>query len=175
MSDIKFVRAATLDRIGDLVDDTAGVHLRDLPPFTTLRLDSELTVSCGRHSLARGLLQGRAFLPDLVIFDGLRNLPHFNPDVEAGGAPVSVAHWRLAVLGSDAVRIASPEHRFSLPGVLKNGLDWLIGSGELEQGRGDHLRRSRPRAWPAWIWKRFASLPECDDCVRETDSKGSGT
>ena len=36
MSDSKFVRAATLDRIGDLVDDTAGVHLRDLPPFTTL-------------------------------------------------------------------------------------------------------------------------------------------
>ena len=36
MADSKFVRAATLDRIGDLVDDTAGVRLRDLPPFTTL-------------------------------------------------------------------------------------------------------------------------------------------
>ena len=36
MADSKLLRAATLDRIGDLVDDTAGVHLRDLPPFTTL-------------------------------------------------------------------------------------------------------------------------------------------
>ena len=36
MANIKTLRAATLDRIGDLVDDTAGVHLRDLPPFTTL-------------------------------------------------------------------------------------------------------------------------------------------
>ncbi len=32
MADSKFLRAATLDRIGDLVDDTEGVHLRDLPP-----------------------------------------------------------------------------------------------------------------------------------------------
>jgi chromate reductase, NAD(P)H dehydrogenase (quinone) len=70
---------------------------------------------------------------ELVLFDGLRNLPHFNPDIEAGGAPVSVRQWRLAVSGSDAVLIASPEYGFSLPGALKNGIDWLIGSGELEQ------------------------------------------
>ena len=36
MANHKLLRAATLDGIGDLVDDTAGVHLRDLPPFTTL-------------------------------------------------------------------------------------------------------------------------------------------
>lgn len=36
MADTRRVRAATLDRIGDLVDDAAGVHLRDLPPFATL-------------------------------------------------------------------------------------------------------------------------------------------
>ena len=36
MADSKLIRGATLDRIGDLVDDTPGVHLRDLPPFTTL-------------------------------------------------------------------------------------------------------------------------------------------
>lgn len=69
---------------------------------------------------------------ELVIFDGLRDLPHFSPDIEAGGVPVSVRQWRLAVSGSDAVLIASPEYGFSLPGVLKNGIDWLIGSGELE-------------------------------------------
>jgi hypothetical protein len=36
MSNTKSFRAARLDRIGDLVDDTPGVHVRDLPPFTTL-------------------------------------------------------------------------------------------------------------------------------------------
>ena len=70
---------------------------------------------------------------DLVIFDGLRELPHFNPDVEASGVPESVRRWRQALAASDAVLIASPEYGFSLPGVLKNGIDWVIGSGELEQ------------------------------------------
>ena len=70
---------------------------------------------------------------ELVLFDGLRDLPHFNPDIEASGVPESVTRWRLALSGSDAVLIASPEYGFSLPGVLKNGVDWVIGSGELEQ------------------------------------------
>ena len=47
--------------------------------------------------------------------------------------PESVTRWRLALAASDAVLIASPEYGFSLPGVLKNGIDWVIGSGELEQ------------------------------------------
>src|SRR6187200_1872206 len=70
---------------------------------------------------------------ELVLFDGLRNLPHFNPDIEASGVPESVTQWRLALTTSDAVLIAAPEYGFSLPGALKNGIDWVIGSGELEQ------------------------------------------
>ena len=69
----------------------------------------------------------------LVLFDGLRELPHFNPDIEAAGVPESVMQWRLALRESDAVLIACPEYGFSLPGVLKNGIDWVIRSGELEQ------------------------------------------
>jgi chromate reductase, NAD(P)H dehydrogenase (quinone) len=68
-----------------------------------------------------------------LYFDGLRHLPHFNPDIEASGVPDSVTAWRLALAASDGVLIASPEYGLSLPGVLKNGIDWVIGSGELEQ------------------------------------------
>jgi NAD(P)H-dependent FMN reductase len=69
---------------------------------------------------------------DVVLFDGLRDLPQFNPDIEAAGPPESVLRWRQALAGSHAVLIASPEYGFSLPGSLKNGIDWAIGSGELE-------------------------------------------
>ena len=69
---------------------------------------------------------------EVVLFDGLRELPHFNPDIEASGTPESVMRWRRALAESDALFIASPEYGFSLPGVLKNGIDWVIGSGELE-------------------------------------------
>jgi chromate reductase len=70
---------------------------------------------------------------ELVLFDGLRDLPHFNPDLEASGVPESVTTWRLAIADSDAVLISAPEYGFSLPGALKNGIDWLIVSGELER------------------------------------------
>jgi NAD(P)H-dependent FMN reductase len=69
---------------------------------------------------------------EIVLFTGLGDLPHFNPDLEADGPPESVTRWRQAIAESDAVLIASPEYGFSLPGVLKNAIDWAIGSGELE-------------------------------------------
>lgn len=69
---------------------------------------------------------------ELVLFDGLRELPHFNPDIEAESVPAGVRRWRQALADTDAVLIASPEYGFSLPGVMKNAIDWVIGSGELE-------------------------------------------
>src|SRR5882757_2770743 len=44
----------------------------------------------------------------------------------------AVGIWRRAVADADALLIASPEYGHSLPGSLKNAIDWLIGSGELE-------------------------------------------
>ncbi len=69
---------------------------------------------------------------EFVLCDGLRDLPQFNPDIEASGTPESVRRWRQALAECHAVLIASPEYGFSLPGALKNGIDWVIGSGELE-------------------------------------------
>ena len=69
---------------------------------------------------------------EVVLFDGVGDLPHFNPDIEATATPDSVQRWRHALATSDAVLIASPEYGFSLPGALKNAIDWVIGSGELE-------------------------------------------
>ena len=95
---------------------------------------------CGSLQVESGNLEllktARASMPpgaELLLFDGLRDLPHFNPDLEATGVPASVTRWRSALNDSDAVLIACPEYGFSLPGVLKNGVDWVIGSGELEQ------------------------------------------
>jgi chromate reductase len=70
---------------------------------------------------------------ELVLFDGLRDLPHFNPDIEVSEVPDTVRRWRQALAESQAVLIASPEYGFSLPGALKNGIDWVISSGELEE------------------------------------------
>jgi len=66
--------------------------------------------------------------------DLLRRLPHFDPDLERdGAAPEPVRAWRAQIAQSNALLIACPEYGFSLPGALKNGIDWVIGSGELER------------------------------------------
>ena len=70
---------------------------------------------------------------EVVFFDGLGELPHFIPDLEGGSEPGIVRRWRQELDACDAVLIASPEYGFSLPGVLKNAIDWVIGSGELER------------------------------------------
>ncbi|MGH3055345.1 MAG: NADPH-dependent FMN reductase, partial [Gaiellaceae bacterium] len=69
---------------------------------------------------------------EVALFERLGDLPHFNPDVEAEGTPSAVRELRCALAESDAVLIASPEYGHSLPGLLKNAIDWVIGSGELE-------------------------------------------
>jgi NAD(P)H-dependent FMN reductase len=78
---------------------------------------------------ARAISNGRI---EVTVFDGLRLLPHFNPDLEAENSSLpAVLDWRQALAESDAILIASPEYGHSLPGALKNAIDWVIGSGEL--------------------------------------------
>jgi chromate reductase, NAD(P)H dehydrogenase (quinone) len=67
-------------------------------------------------------------LPDgaeLVRWEGLAAVPPFDEDLEGGGpAPASVTGLREALRAADAVLIATPEYNGSVPGQLKNALDW---------------------------------------------------
>ena len=78
-------------------------------------------------SYNRQLLQLAADnLPDgveLAVWEGLRDLPAFDEDAE-GTPSLAVAGFRAAVANADAVLIATPEYNGSIPGALKNALDW---------------------------------------------------
>ncbi len=65
------------------------------------------------------------------VFDGIEELPHFNPDRDVDPPHPAVAAWRGALAGADAVVIATPEYAHGYPGALKDALDWIVGSGEL--------------------------------------------
>ena len=67
---------------------------------------------------------------EITLYDGLADLPHFNPDLE-GSEPSAVLDFRLQLERSDGVLISSPEYAHGVPGSLKNALDWVVGSGEL--------------------------------------------
>jgi chromate reductase len=61
---------------------------------------------------------------ELVLWSALREVPPFDEDVEAGPAPLVVRQLREEVTAADAVLLATPEYNASVPGQLKNALDW---------------------------------------------------
>ncbi|HEY0318256.1 MAG TPA: NADPH-dependent FMN reductase [Solirubrobacterales bacterium] len=61
---------------------------------------------------------------ELVEFDGLREIPPYDADAELEATPEAVRRLREAIRGADAVLVATPEYNHSIPGVLKNALDW---------------------------------------------------
>ncbi|MFN8162600.1 MAG: NADPH-dependent FMN reductase [Solirubrobacterales bacterium] len=61
---------------------------------------------------------------ELVEYAGLREIPPYDADAEAEGTPDAVRELREAIRGADAVLVATPEYNHSIPGQLKNALDW---------------------------------------------------
>jgi NAD(P)H-dependent FMN reductase len=87
-------------------------------------------------SNARLLRTAAALAPEgmrITFYEGVRALPHFDPDLDVEGAtpPAAVADWRAALAAADGVVISSPEYAHGVPGSLKNALDWIVSSGEL--------------------------------------------
>lgn len=66
-------------------------------------------------------------LPDgveLAVFDGLAEIPAFDHDLQ-DLAPDAVDALKAAIAEADGILIATPEYNASIPGVLKNALDWV--------------------------------------------------
>ena len=57
-------------------------------------------------------------------YDELESVPPYNEDRDTQGAPPAVARLREAIAGADALLIATPEYNASVPGQLKNAIDW---------------------------------------------------
>ena len=67
---------------------------------------------------------------NVTIYDGLARLPHFNPDLEINAPLPEVADFRRQIKESDGVLICTPEYVFSIPGALKNALEWTVGTSD---------------------------------------------
>ena len=60
---------------------------------------------------------------DIEIF-AINDIPLFNEDVQAQGFPASTLSFRERIAAADALLFATPEYNYSMPGVLKNAIDW---------------------------------------------------
>jgi chromate reductase len=103
----------------------------------------QLLLLCGslRHgSTNEAVLRTAALLhgDGAVLYDGLADLPPFNPDADHDPLPSSVIALREAIADADALLICTPEYAGDLPGSFKNLLDWTVGGIETE---------GKPVAW----------------------------
>lgn len=65
---------------------------------------------------------------EVEIFEELDQLPHFNPDLDNENPSEKVAAFRSKIKNADGVLICTPEYVFSLPGSLKNALEWCVST-----------------------------------------------
>ncbi|TGD84873.1 NAD(P)H-dependent oxidoreductase [Mycolicibacterium sp. CH28] len=71
----------------------------------------------------------------VALYEGLGDLPHYNEDIDTEDAHPAVAALRAAAAEADAALVVTPEYNGSIPGVLKNAIDWLsrpYGDGALK-------------------------------------------
>ncbi len=84
--------------------------------------------SLRKGSVNKGLLRAAAeMLPAglaLETYD-LEGIPLYNGDVDAAGQPEAVKQFKERIAAADALLIATPEYNYSIPGVLKNAIDWV--------------------------------------------------
>lgn len=66
----------------------------------------------------------------ITIYEGLADLPYFDPNIDPDDSPAPVRDLRVRLRAADGVLISTPEYAYGIPGILKNALDWTVGTGE---------------------------------------------
>jgi chromate reductase, NAD(P)H dehydrogenase (quinone) len=98
--------------------------------FKILGISGSLRLNSSNMKILRALTNFAANDVEIEIYNGIGNLPHFNPEIDQDDALASVTEWRDRLKKSDAIIICTPEYAHGVPGVLKNALDWIVSSGE---------------------------------------------
>ncbi|MBS1537862.1 MAG: NAD(P)H-dependent oxidoreductase [Bacteroidetes bacterium] len=70
---------------------------------------------------------------DITIFEGLTELPHFNPDLDNAQPPEQITNFRNTLRKFDGILICTPEYAMGVPGTLKNAIDWTVSSMEFSR------------------------------------------
>jgi chromate reductase, NAD(P)H dehydrogenase (quinone) len=85
----------------------------------SLRRDSHNT------SLLRAAAEAAGPDVELELYDGLKEIPPYDEDDDVHPRPPSVARLNEAIASADAVLFSTPEYNSSIPGQLKNAIDWV--------------------------------------------------
>jgi NAD(P)H-dependent FMN reductase len=95
---------------------------------TILAISGSTRKNSTNHKILEFLANRFSDVLNLEIFDGVDKLPHFNTELDNENLPIEVAQFREKIEKSDGILICTPEYIFSLPGSLKNAIEWNVST-----------------------------------------------
>lgn len=130
--------------IGGTGEESGGSRMSDDSGVRVMVLVGSLRAGSINRQLAELAVEMSPAGATLELFDRLGELPFYNEDIDGdpagdgadhGGVADAVAALRDAAARADAALVVTPEYNGSIPGVLKNAIDWLsrpFGNGGLK-------------------------------------------
>ncbi len=94
-----------------------------------LAISGSLRAGSSNHAILRYLKAKTSSTIAFTIYDGLSNIPAFDPGIDNDTPPRAVKELRDQLADADGIIICSPEYAFGIPGALKNAIDWMVSSG----------------------------------------------
>src|SRR3569833_2059023 len=94
-------------------------------------ISGSLRAGSSNHTILQYLCGSMTDDINYAIYDGLANIPAFDPGLDNDNPPAAVTDLRQKIAEADAIIICTPEYAYGVPGALKNALDWTVSSGSL--------------------------------------------
>ncbi|VFJ13297.1 NADPH-dependent FMN reductase [Candidatus Nitrosocosmicus franklandus] len=84
------------------------------------------TASSANHKLMEYLRSEARDIFQVMLYERLKTLPHFDPDLSLEQTPSEIVELRNLIQDADGVIISTPEYLFSIPSGLKNAIEWCV-------------------------------------------------
>jgi len=99
-------------------------------PIHILAISGSLRKSSSNGAIINAIAAMAPANVKVTLYDGLGNLPHFDPGLDTENPPAVVVDLREQLKQADGILICTPEYAFGIPAALKNALEWTVSSGE---------------------------------------------
>lgn len=93
-----------------------------------LALTGSTRTGSSNNAILQMIADRFADVADFTLYRRMADLPHFNPDLDREPLLQAVAEFRTLIEQADGILVCTPEYVFSLPGVLKNALEWTVST-----------------------------------------------
>ncbi|WP_426667114.1 NADPH-dependent FMN reductase [Mucilaginibacter sp. McL0603] len=107
-----------------------------------LAISGSLRLGSSNHAILRAL--GQMMPPNINynIYNGISEIPAFDPGLDNDTPPVAVTSFRKQLAEADGIIICTPEYAYGVPGALKNALDWTVSSASFSGKPTAHITAS---------------------------------